>query len=161
MTEYDERVLDYQKLNYGKYIVKINGHEVLQDNVKRVSTMPLHIGAVVLSNSKRNMNYFIHAIDGFYSNDVYYTDTDSFYFEIKHWEKLDKAGLVDKNRLQSKNDLKKGGVWYGLFSAPKLKYYLTINKYGVLDEHKTFKGFTNVSDILDRKNFSVSLMEVN
>ena len=35
--------------------------------------------------------------------------------------------------------------------APKIKYCLTINKYGVIDEHKTFEGFTNVSDNLDRK----------
>ena len=33
------------------------------------------------------------------------------------------------------------------------KYCLTINKYGVNDEHKTFKGFTNVSDNLDRKDY--------
>ena len=32
-------------------------------------------------------------------------------------------------------------------------YCLTINKYGVRDEHKTFKGFSNVSDDLDRKEF--------
>ena len=40
------------------------------------------------------MNIFIHAIDGFYTNDVYYTDTGSLYLESKHWEKLDNAGLV-------------------------------------------------------------------
>ena len=34
-----------------------------------------------------------------------------------------------------------------------MKYCLTINKYGVVDEHKTFKGFTNVSDHLDRKEY--------
>ena len=38
-----------------------------------------------------------------------------------------------------------------MFLAPKIIYCLTINKYGVIDEHKTFKGFTNVSDDLDRK----------
>ena len=42
------------------------------------------------------MNNFIHAINGFYTNDVYYTDTDSLYIENKHWDKLDKAGLVGK-----------------------------------------------------------------
>ena len=52
-----------------------------------------------------------------------------------------------------KNDYKEGGIWYGLFLAPKIKYCLTINKYGVIDEHKTFKGFTNVSDNLDRKGY--------
>ena len=86
MTEYDERVLDYQKINYGSYIVKMKDDEGLEDHVKKVNTMPLHLGAFVLSNSKRNMNNFIHAIDGFNSNDVYYTDTDSLYIERKHWD---------------------------------------------------------------------------
>ena len=66
------------------------------------------------------MNNFIHAIDGTYTNDVYYTDTDSLYIGNKHWEKLDKAGLVGKNRLQGKNDYKQEGIiWYGLFLPPK------------------------------------------
>ena len=66
--------------------------------------MPLHLGAFVLSNSRRIMNNFIHAIGGFYTNDVYYTDTDSLCIENKHWDKLDKIGLVGKNRLQGKNE---------------------------------------------------------
>ena len=33
MTEYDERVLDYQKFIYGKYIVKMKDDEGLQDEV--------------------------------------------------------------------------------------------------------------------------------
>ena len=114
--------------------------------------MPLHLGAFVLSNSKRIMNLFIHAIGGFYSNDVYNTDTDSLYIENKHWENLDKAGLNGKNRLQGKNDYGQGGLWYGLFLAPK-KYWLTLDKFGVVDQHKTFKSFTNVSDNLDRKEY--------
>ena len=89
----------------------------------------------------------------FYANDVYYTDTDSLYIENKHWDKLQKAELVGKNLLQGKNDYKDGGMFYGLFLAPKIKYCLTINKYGVIDDHKTFKGFTNVSDNLDRKEY--------
>ena len=40
-----------------------------------------------------------------------------------------------------------------MFLAPKIKCCLTINKNGVIDEHKTFKGFTNVSDNLDRKEY--------
>ena len=115
--------------------------------------MPLQLGALVLSNSKRIMNNFVQARDGFYTNDVYYTDTDSLYIENKHWDKLDKTGLVGKNQLQGKNDYKERGIWYALFLAPKMKYCLTINKYGVTDEHRTFKGFTNVSDNLDRKEY--------
>ena len=99
------------------------------------------------------MSNFIHAINGFYTNDVYFTDTDSLYIENKHGEKFDKAGLVGKILLQGKNDYKEDGIFYGLFIAPKIKYCLTINKYSVFDEHKTFKGFTNVSDNLDRKEY--------
>ena len=109
------------------------------------------MGAFVSSNIKRILNNFLHAIDGFYTNDVYYTDTDSFYLENKHWNKVDKAGLVGKNRLPGKNDYKERGKWYGLFLAPKIKKCLTINKYGVIDKHKTLQGFTNVKDNLDRK----------
>ena len=152
-TEYDERVKDYWKISGINYIVKIIDDAGLEDEVKKLNTMPLHLGAFVLSNSKRIMNNFIHAIGGFYTNDVYYTDTDSLYIENKHWDKLDKAGLVRKNLLQGKNDYKDGGIFYALFLAPKIKYCLTINKYGVIDEHKTFKGFTNVSDNLDRKEY--------
>ena len=99
-TEYDESVLDYQKINYGNYIVKMKDDEGLEDEVKNANTLPLQLAVFILSNSKRIMNNFIHAIDGFYSNDVYYTDTDSLYIENKHWDKLKKAGLVGKNLLQ-------------------------------------------------------------
>ena len=99
--------------------MKWKDDEGLLDEVKRVNTMPLHLGAFVLSNSKRIIKDFLHSIDGFYNNDVYFRDTDSLYIENKHWDKLDKAGLVGKNRLQGKNDYKEGGIWYGLFLAPK------------------------------------------
>ena len=66
ITEYDERVLDYQKINCGNYIVKLKVDAGLQDEIKKVNTMPLHLGAFVLSNSKRIMNNFIHPIDGFF-----------------------------------------------------------------------------------------------
>ena len=40
-TEYDERVLDYQKINYGNYIVKLEDDEGLQDELKN-STLCLY-----------------------------------------------------------------------------------------------------------------------
>ena len=152
-TEYDERVKDYWKISSINYIVKMIDDAGLEDEIKKINTMPLHSGAFVLSNSKRNMNNFIHAIDGFYSNDVYYTDTDSLYIENIHWNKLEKAGLVGKDLLQGKNEYKDGGIFYGLFLAPKIKYCLIISKYGVISEKKTFKGFKDVSDKLDRKEY--------
>ena len=116
LTEYVERVLDYQKINYGNYIFKIEG---LQDEVKKVNTLPLQLAVFILSNSKRIMNNFIQAFDGFYTNNVYYTDTDSLYIENKHWVELDKPGLVGNNLLQGKNDYGNGGIFYALFHAPK------------------------------------------
>ena len=76
MTEYDERVIDYWKISANNYFVKMIDDAGLEDKVKKLNTMPLHLCAFALSNSKRNMNNFIHAIGGFYTNDVYYTDTD-------------------------------------------------------------------------------------
>ena len=87
-TEYDEIVSDYQIIKYGIYIVTKKDDEGLQDEVKKVNTSPLQLAVFMLSNSKRKMNNFIHAINGFYSNDVYYTDTDSLYIENKHWDNL-------------------------------------------------------------------------
>ena len=152
-TEYDDRVLDDQKLNHGNYIVKMKDDYGLEDEVKKANTLQLQLAVFILSKSKRITNIFSNALDGFYSNDVYYTDTDSLYIENKHWDKLNKAGLVGKNLLQGKNDYKDGGIFYGLFTAPKIKYWLTINIYDVVDEHKTFEGFSNVSDNLDRKKY--------
>ena len=81
------------------------------------------------------------------------------YIENKHWDKLDKAGLVGKNRSQGKNDYKGGGKWYGLFLAAKIKYCLTITKFGIVGEHKTFKGYTNGSDNLDRKKIYFNMAD--
>ena len=80
------------------------------------------------------MNNFIHAINEFYSNDVYYTDTDSLYIENKHWNKLKEKNLVGKILLQGKNDCGDGGIFYRLFLAPKIKYCLPMNKFGIIDE---------------------------
>ena len=61
--------------------------------------------------------------------------------------------MVGKNLLQGKNEYKNGGIFYGFSLAPKIKYCLTIIKYSVIDEHRTFKAFSNVSDNLDRKEY--------
>ena len=58
-----------------------------------------------------------------------------------------------QNLAQGKNDYGNGGIFYALFLAPKIKYCLTINEYGVINEHKCFKRFTNVSDNLNRKEY--------
>ena len=125
----------------------------LDDEFEKIFTMPLHLGGSVLSNSKRIMNNFIHACNGFYTNGVHYIDTDSLYIENKHWNKLHEAGLVGKQLFQGEDEFKEEGHLVWSFLARKIKYCLTIKKYGVIDEHKTFKGFTNVFEKIDRKEF--------
>ena len=134
--------------------MKLKDDEGVDDEVKKVNTLALQLAALILANSKGIMNNFIHAIGGFFTIDVRYTDTDSLYIENKHWDKLNKANLIGKNLLQGKKDYKDGGNFYGLFLAPKLKHCLTTNKYGGIEKHKTFKGFSFVSNNLDRRECS-------
>ena len=107
------------------------------------NTLPAVLGAFILSDSKRIMNIFIREINGFYNNSKYYGDTDSLYIEKKDWDVLDKANFVGEGLCQGKNDYKTGGIFYGLFLAPKMKYCLTVDDYGIIQEHETFKGFND------------------
>ena len=50
------------------------------------------------------MNKFIRETNGFYKNNLYYTDTDSLYIEKNYWDVLDKANLVRDGLCQGKND---------------------------------------------------------
>ena len=56
MTKYNERVSDYQKISYGKYIVKLKDDGGLEDEAKTVNTLPLQLAASLLSNIKKIMN---------------------------------------------------------------------------------------------------------
>ena len=101
MSEYDERVKDSWKILGIIYIVKMIDDAELEDQVIKLITMPLQMSAFVLSNSKRIRKNFIHTFNGFYTNDVYYTDTDSLYIENKHWDEVHEAGLFEKGLLRS------------------------------------------------------------
>ena len=57
LTEYDERVIDYWKTSGVIYIVNMIDDKGLEDEIEKLNSMPLHLGAFVLSNSKRNMKY--------------------------------------------------------------------------------------------------------
>ena len=141
-TEFDENVLDYWKLPHGNYIVKMKKDDGLDDDCDIKNTPPAVLGAFISSNGKRYMNNFIREINGFYKNSIYYGDTDSLYLEKKYWDVLNKANLVER-LCQVKVDYKTGGIFYGLFLAPKIKFCLTIDDYGIIQEHKTFKGFND------------------
>ena len=66
---------------------------------------------------------------------------------------LDEAKLVGKDLCQGKNDYKSGGIFYGLFLAPKIKDCSTINEFGTIEEHKTFKGCNDSKRLLDRSQY--------
>ena len=72
------------------------------------------------------------------------------YIEKKYWDVLDKTNLVGDELCQGKNDYKTGGIFHCLFLAPKTKYCLTIDDYGIVQEHKTFEGFNDSKRLLDR-----------
>ena len=64
-TENDEKVLDYWKLPNGKYIVKLEKDDGLDNNDCDIKiSLPAHLGAFGFSNSKRNMNNFIRERNG-------------------------------------------------------------------------------------------------
>ena len=152
-TEFDENVLDYWKLPNENYIVKMKKDDGFDDDCDIKNTLPAVLGSFILANSRRIRNKFIREINGFQENNIYYTDTDSLYIEKKYWDVLDKANLVGDELCQDKNDYKTGGIFYGLFLAPKIKYCLTIDDYGIIKEHKTFKGFNDRERLLDRSQY--------
>ena len=63
---------------------------------------------------------------------------------------MDKTYLVGEELCQGKHDYKTGGVFNGLILAFKIKYCSTIDNYGIIQEHKTFKGFDDSKRLLDR-----------
>ena len=58
-TEYDDNVLDYWRLPIGNYILKMKKDDGLDDDSDNKNTLSSHLGAFILSNSKRNLNKFI------------------------------------------------------------------------------------------------------
>ena len=152
-TQFDENVLGYWKLPKGNYIVKMKKDDGLDDDCDIKNTLPAVLGAFTLGNRRRNMNKFVREINGFYNSSINYGDTDSLHIEKKYWDVLDKANLVGKDLCQGKKDYETGAVFYGLFLAPKIKYCLTIDDYGIIQEHKTFKGFNDSKRLLDRSQY--------
>ena len=83
-TENDDNVSESWRLPSGNYIVKMKKDNGLDDNDSNIKDgLPAHPGAFILSNSERFMNNIIREIDGFYINNIYYTDTDSLYIGKK------------------------------------------------------------------------------
>ena len=55
------------------------------------NSLPAHLGAFILGNSKRKKNNILWMIDWFQDIKVFCTDMDSLYIEIKSWDVLKKS----------------------------------------------------------------------
>jgi hypothetical protein len=151
---YDDLLMSYCKIQGDKYIVTRKkekkavdvSKEELKDGIlqsskkdKKSRDVPLHLGSFILAHSKRIMNNFILAIDGYKNPNVYYSDTDSLYISKKFFDQLMAKGLVGNDLCKGKNDYGEGGIIFGLYLAPKIKYNIVLSD-GVLLEKQTFKG---------------------
>ena len=157
---FDDRVKEWFPLKDGNLIVKLGNDEGVDDydKAKLVRTMLSHFGSFILSHSKRLMNKVFHEIDGFYSNNIYYGDTDSVYIHKKHWSILVEKRFVGNSLGQGKNDYGNSGLFYAWFLAPKLKYCLVIDDFGVISAKKTFKGYSEEHKMMKLDEY-ISLSE--
>ena len=126
-TEYDEIDLHYWKLPKENSILKMKKDDGVDDDCEKKNNLHAHLGAFILSSSKRLLKVSFGEIDAFYKIKIYYSDTDSLYIEKKNWGVLDKYNLAGEELCLGKKDNKGGSVFYGLFLAPKLK---KLFKYG-------------------------------
>ena len=141
---FDDRVKERFPLKNGNLIVKLEDDEGVDnfDKAKSINTRPSHFGSFILSHSKRLMNKVFHEIDGFYSNNIYYGDTDSGYIHKKLWSSFVEKGYVGKSLGKGKNDYGDSGIFYAWCLAPKIKYCLIIDDFGLRSAKRTFKGYS-------------------
>ena len=78
-VNYGDRVTEWWPLKNANTKVKLEDDKGVDeyDIANSSNQMPCHLGSYTLGHSKRKMNNFIREIDGFYSNNIYYGDTDS------------------------------------------------------------------------------------
>ena len=157
---FDDRVKECFPLKNGNLIVKLGDDEGVDDydKAKAINTMPSQFGSYILSHSKRLMNNVFREIDGFYSNYIYYGDTDSGYIQKTHWSTLVEKGFVGKSLGLGKNDYGNSGIFYAWFLAPKIKYCLVIDDYGIISAKRTFKGYSEEHRMIKLEEY-ISLSE--
>ena len=67
---------------------------------------------------------------------------------------LNKAKPIGSALCHGKNDYGDDKfIFYGLFLAAKIKFVSTIDKYGIIHAHKTFKGYTESKRSLDHVQY--------
>ena len=141
---YDETIKSFEPFHSNLFYVekKKDEKEYYEDEQgKQCTTLsPSQLGVFILSHSKRIMNNFIVCVDGVKKPNIYYGDTDSIHLHSKHYDKLQEHEYVGLKLSQGKNDYEDGGIIYGLYLAPKIKFNIIINKDKILEYKQTFKG---------------------
>ena len=79
---------------------------------------------------------------------MYYTDTESLYIHKKYWSSLVHNGFVGKSLDLGKNDYGNSRIFYAWFLAPKIKYCLVIDVFGVILAKRTFKVYSEEHRII-------------
>ena len=134
-TEYNHNVSDYWKLPNGNYIVKLKEGDGLDGEIDRKNTLLPQLGAFLKELINKLWIIPLERSTAF-TLMVYFTEIRTVcILKKKYWYVLDEASLVGDNLCRSQNDSKLRGIFYGLILAPKIKYCLTINEFGIIEEH--------------------------
>ena len=155
-TEFDYRVENWFPLENGNFMVNMSDHDGIDDNgiSKKINSQTFHLGSFILSHSKRLMSDVILTLDGFRNHKIYYGDTDSVYIHKNDYNILIDQGLIGKDLGQSKNGYgDSAGIVYGLFLAPKVKYCIIIDEFGILSAKTTFKGYNQKMNAITFKDY--------
>ena len=153
-NKYEDSVVEWFPLKNGNIMVKRKNREYIDDGgvLKKVNSQPCHLGSFILSQSKRLMNDVILGLGGFKNHEIYYRVNNSVNIHNDDYEILKTKSLFGKEHFQSKNDDRKGGILYGIFLAPKIKYCIVTDESGVSSQKTTFKGYNQVMMGLNFKN---------
>ena len=117
-TENDDRFIEWFPFKNINIMVEKTDNEGVDDNgySKKINSQPCHLGAFIISHSKRLMNDVLIALDVFKNHKIYYSDTDSGYFHKNDYNILREKSLIGKELFQSENDNAEAGIIYGLYS---------------------------------------------
>ena len=144
----------------GKLLVKLEDESGVDDQEieKSMNQMPCHLVSYIFGLSNRLKKNVIQEMDGFYSNTVYYADTDGAYIHKKHWSTLVDNGFFGNFVGLGKKDYSNAGLFYASFLAPKIKFCVFNNDYGLISAKRSFKGFSKENRMIKLDDF-ISLSE--
>lgn len=146
---------------YTDYIQSINGKRNILYKKKNKDVhdnkLPKYLGAFILSYSKKHMNDYISAVDGFFKPVIKYMDTDSLYFNVEYFNMLSEKGLIGPNLGQATPDYDVDIEEY-VSLGKKIKFCkLTDGKLKT-----TFKGFSRLNKMEkeNKEKFFKELKEI-